>query len=487
MYAVVLYTLYSLNVGPKLGHEHRIAKMQSVLVSDVPGLVSYEKRVNHQAMKRLRVLAQCTILPSDIQLFDELDFPLGQIATGLEDIRVAGEGKPHFAVVDKEPGEASPRTLPTDTDGWGEAGFRVAGKREFVPDDGWDETDMGPKPDESPREHDVMGSLQKSWWLPGVGPIGDSQVNTGPAAVAPIEKEDPMAICDDATKSMVELSTEMGPKPAHPPIESKILGECLPDTKTITGLAAVLAIPGPVASEAADTANHTENAELTAGPAPTSESPEAPDTAEKDATLRKDIRSGDCGGGGSGGGGGGRGRGRGRRATNTASGTPAAAQDTPDQKPHDYAGRADVARQGKDPNGDKRRRRSRDESAATEGVAGGLVIGKGKKHGAGDTTAVTASPTRKTSKIQKRPAASDAPAVEAGVGTPTTEQLQEKKRRKRSSETQAESLKARKGGLDGKTASKASSLLHFCSEESRSNVGAHIPSGKVGAYGPIPC
>ena len=82
MYAVVLYTLYSLSVDPKLGHEHRIAKMQSVLASDVPGLVSYEKQVDHQAMKSLCVLAQCTILPSDIQLLDELDFPLGQIVTG---------------------------------------------------------------------------------------------------------------------------------------------------------------------------------------------------------------------------------------------------------------------------------------------------------------------------------------------------------------------------------------------------------------------
>ena len=84
-----------------------------------------------------------------------------------------------------------------------------------------------------------MGRLLTGWWLPGVGPIDDSQVSTGLAAVAPIQKEDvPVAISDDATKSVVESSisalyfvqewawdeAEMGPKPAHGSIQSELFG-----------------------------------------------------------------------------------------------------------------------------------------------------------------------------------------------------------------------------------------------------------------------
>jgi len=125
MYTCRLYSLYKQSVATGLGPDDRISNMQQILESDEPGLVSYEKQLNHNAMKDLRCLAQRTDLPPDSKLLNELNFPPAPIATGLEDFEAASQAvtppvSPRLAICDGGPGEVPPQTLPLDTHGCGE-------------------------------------------------------------------------------------------------------------------------------------------------------------------------------------------------------------------------------------------------------------------------------------------------------------------------------------------------------------------------------
>ena len=71
--------------------------------------------------------------------------------------------------------------------------------------------------------------------------------------------------------------------------------------------------------------------------------------------------------------------------------------------PHGDNGRTDVAGQGQGTDGSKRRRTTKDESAAAQDAAGEPVSHRGKKRVAQDPTAGTPIPTDKKSKTYTTP------------------------------------------------------------------------------------